>query len=324
MALDLVGLVDLFEDADVDLVALRRVDDPFARGRFVLGALRTLADRAPTVVAIDDVQWLDPVSAGALRYALRRFEVERVGDVDGGSSPSRMRQTRSRCRRAFRPRRRTWWISGRSVWRICVGSSPAPSPRSRGPPCAGSTRSREGIPCMRSSSPAASSPVGAARAPRAACPCPARSRGRSPTGSTACHPSSRRLLRTASALGPTSVRELRDTLPDLEVDDLLAVAERTGLVVVEEDLEVRLSSSARRLGDLRSHEPTGATSAALAPRGSRDRRRPAGAPSRALERRAGRGDRGTAGRGGGARGRPGRAGPCGRVRATQPPTHSLR
>lgn len=45
----------------------------------VLGILRRLAEEAPCIVAVDDVQWLDPPSAAALGFALRRLETERVG-----------------------------------------------------------------------------------------------------------------------------------------------------------------------------------------------------------------------------------------------------
>jgi DNA-binding CsgD family transcriptional regulator len=37
-----------------------------------LTALRALAERGPVLVAVDDVQWLDPASTGVLLYALRR------------------------------------------------------------------------------------------------------------------------------------------------------------------------------------------------------------------------------------------------------------
>ncbi len=39
----------------------------------VLGVLAALAAGGPVVVAVDDVQWLDPASAGALAYAARRL-----------------------------------------------------------------------------------------------------------------------------------------------------------------------------------------------------------------------------------------------------------
>ena len=45
----------------------------------VLGALRVLAEDMPLVLAIDDVQWLDPPSADALAFAARRLRDEPVG-----------------------------------------------------------------------------------------------------------------------------------------------------------------------------------------------------------------------------------------------------
>ncbi|MGH3042632.1 MAG: hypothetical protein ACRDNG_13005, partial [Gaiellaceae bacterium] len=44
-----------------------------------LNALRTLAAHGPLLVAVDDVQWLDPPSAEALVFAARRLEDEPVG-----------------------------------------------------------------------------------------------------------------------------------------------------------------------------------------------------------------------------------------------------
>ena len=43
-----------------------------------LSVVRTLAASRPTLLAIDDVQWLDPPSAAVLQFALRRLESERV------------------------------------------------------------------------------------------------------------------------------------------------------------------------------------------------------------------------------------------------------
>ena len=45
----------------------------------LLGVLRTLARQAPTVVGVDDVQWLDPPSERALAFVARRLTDERVG-----------------------------------------------------------------------------------------------------------------------------------------------------------------------------------------------------------------------------------------------------
>lgn len=65
-------------------VAVRLADaagdppDPLAIATGLLGALRALADRAPVLVAVDDVQWLDGSSAEPLRFAARRLRDERV------------------------------------------------------------------------------------------------------------------------------------------------------------------------------------------------------------------------------------------------------
>jgi DNA-binding CsgD family transcriptional regulator len=53
--------------------------DPTALPRAFLACLRTLASRLPVVVAIDDVQWLDPPSRRVLAFAARR-----LGDVPVG------------------------------------------------------------------------------------------------------------------------------------------------------------------------------------------------------------------------------------------------
>ena len=79
MPLGLAGLVDLLDHVDLDTTVLLAEQNPFARGRALLAALRRLARDGPVVVAIDDLQWLDLASARALRYALRRLDVEPVG-----------------------------------------------------------------------------------------------------------------------------------------------------------------------------------------------------------------------------------------------------
>jgi AAA ATPase domain len=47
--------------------------------RGLVSALRALAADAPVLLAIDDVQWLDPASARVLSFAVRRIEEEPVG-----------------------------------------------------------------------------------------------------------------------------------------------------------------------------------------------------------------------------------------------------
>jgi DNA-binding CsgD family transcriptional regulator len=57
----------------------------------VLGALRTLAEAGPVLLAVDDVQWLDTASAAVLEFAVRRLRYEQVGVVlawrVGGAAP---------------------------------------------------------------------------------------------------------------------------------------------------------------------------------------------------------------------------------------------
>jgi DNA-binding CsgD family transcriptional regulator len=92
-----VGLGDLFEDVLDDVLprlsAPRRhalegalllkgrmpeAVDPRALGIAVRDALQVLAEPGPPVVAIDDLQWLDAASAGALAFALRRLDSNSV------------------------------------------------------------------------------------------------------------------------------------------------------------------------------------------------------------------------------------------------------
>jgi DNA-binding CsgD family transcriptional regulator len=62
----------LIEDANTNAA------DPRALGVAVRTALQLLAAEAPLVLAIDDVQWLDPSSAAALAFALRRLDGDDV------------------------------------------------------------------------------------------------------------------------------------------------------------------------------------------------------------------------------------------------------
>src|SRR5262245_8373374 len=87
------GLIDLLDEVDFGAleslpgpqrralaVALLRADplpvppEPHAIRVGFLHALRTLAVDEPVLVAIDDLQWLDPASADALVFAARRIE----------------------------------------------------------------------------------------------------------------------------------------------------------------------------------------------------------------------------------------------------------
>jgi DNA-binding CsgD family transcriptional regulator len=106
-ALSFLGLCDLLEGAGDDALdllpepqraalelALRRSagesPDRVGVARGALNVFRTSADQAPTVLAIDDVQWLDPPSADVLRFVAYRLSDEQVGLLvsarNGGAS----------------------------------------------------------------------------------------------------------------------------------------------------------------------------------------------------------------------------------------------
>lgn len=92
------GLIDLFEpvppavlaalppaQAQALEVALRRArpgkvrSDALGTSLATLSAIRELAAKGPVLIAIDDVQWLDAATVGALEFALRRLTTEPVG-----------------------------------------------------------------------------------------------------------------------------------------------------------------------------------------------------------------------------------------------------
>jgi DNA-binding CsgD family transcriptional regulator len=61
----------LVEDDDLS-------SDPRTLGVAVRSAVEALAAKAPVVLAVDDVQWLDPSSASALAFALRRLDEQSI------------------------------------------------------------------------------------------------------------------------------------------------------------------------------------------------------------------------------------------------------
>ncbi len=73
-----VGLVDLFEGIDGSDSALAPGIGLSERGRAAVEVLRRSSSASPVVLAIDDVQWLDPVSAAAIRFAVRRLTAEPI------------------------------------------------------------------------------------------------------------------------------------------------------------------------------------------------------------------------------------------------------
>ena len=81
-----IGAALALVEADVPDVDERVV------GLALLSSLRLLAVRDPVLVAVDDVQWLDPASAAVLRFAARRLQDERLKllfsvRVEPGSAP---------------------------------------------------------------------------------------------------------------------------------------------------------------------------------------------------------------------------------------------
>ncbi len=75
-------------------IALLRIEpgdqppDSHAIGLAVLDLLHALAERGPVLVALDDLQWLDPASAGVIQIAMRRLREDRVGTPgDGANRP---------------------------------------------------------------------------------------------------------------------------------------------------------------------------------------------------------------------------------------------
>ncbi len=238
LPLVLGALVDLFERVELD-VSTEDENDPVARGYAVLGALRSQAEREPTVVAIDDLHWLDPASAHALRFALRRLGPERIGvlgalrtpQVGVGLLASAKTMAPGRyetlelgplglgaLRRLLRPfvaaisrptLRRIHEVSGGNpLYAIELARGLAPEDPREGP------RGRVNLPDS----------LQAAIAHRLE------------TAPDELTP----LLEVVAALGTPAAVDLREYVPG-DVDALLPVAERHGFLLVEEALHVRFS-----------------------------------------------------------------------------------
>ena len=240
MPLALGGLVDLFERVPVDEAALGAEDDPLARGRAVLDALRRLAEAKPTVVAVDDVQWLDSASARALRYAMRRLETEPIGlltalrlgtgaedrlGADASLPPGHSESIElgpldlGALRRVLREEVET--IAGPTLRRIHEVSG--------GNPLYAIELARSLASDERLSHAGANLPL-----PQSLQAAIAQRLARMPAEHVP-------LLETVSALGSTSVKELRAMLGGAKVDSLLPLAVQHGFLVVDEGLEVRFS-----------------------------------------------------------------------------------
>ena len=239
-SLALGGLVDLFEGEGLDVDALQAEADPFARGRAVLAALRRLGASGTTLLAIDDLQWLDSASARALRYAVRRLDDEPVGIL----ATARVGSEDPLATAGLLPPGRGEVLdlgplepeALGSLLHDTVGTISRPTLRrisavSEGNPLFAIELARSVAkldPTLRSTSepPLPDSLQEAIDDRLEAVPA-----GLLP------------LLESASALGRASLGELRRALPGTEVEPLLETAERHGLLVVGDDLEVRFSHS---------------------------------------------------------------------------------
>ncbi len=240
MPLALGGLVDLFERVPIDAGALGDDDDPLVRGRAVLDALRRLAEGRPTVVAIDDVHWLDSASARALRYAFRRLEVEPIGLLTA-LRPGTGGEERLATASSLPPGRSETLDLGplslgalRRVLRAQVESISRPALRrihevSGGNPLYAIELARSLAADERLSRTGVSLPL-----PESLQAAIAQRLARMPAGPVP-------LLETVSALGSTSVKELGATLGDVDVEGLLRLAVEHGFLVVDEGLAVRFS-----------------------------------------------------------------------------------
>jgi DNA-binding CsgD family transcriptional regulator len=240
MPLRLAGLVDLFEHVDVDTGALLEEENPFARGRAVLAGLRRLAESQPVIVAIDDLQWLDLASARALRYALRRLEAEPVGVV--ATARTAVGEDDPLAARDIVP-------VGHGE-QLDIGPLPLEALRS----VLGATVDTISRPALqRIHEVSGGNPLYAIELARGLA-ADERNHGalawlRLPDSLQAAIAQRLRaapielaeLLDLVSALGPTTVTELREAIPDSDVEALLNTAERHSLLVVEEDLRVRFS-----------------------------------------------------------------------------------
>ena len=82
--------------------------NPFAIGAELLALLGSLQDGGPVLLVLDDAHWIDPPSAAAVLFALRRLYADRVcaliatrpgGDERGGPGWSRFLDDGERARR---------------------------------------------------------------------------------------------------------------------------------------------------------------------------------------------------------------------------------
>lgn len=239
MSEPLVTLTDLFEGVDPPTQVLASDTDPIERGRAVLDTLRELSNRSPVIVAIDDAQWIDAVTARSLRYTLRRLDGEPIGVLvtsrrgEGGDrlnlasslppgrattvdvgplSPAELRRLLRTAVAAISP------LTFRKVYEVSGGNPLYAIELTR------SLRSEERALGIAASFPLPDSlqAVIAARLGQVA-------------GDVLT------LIRFASALGPTPLAQLARVLPLTDVEASLGEAEKLDILVVDPDLRVRFA-----------------------------------------------------------------------------------
>lgn len=240
MPLALVGLVDLFEPVGVDAAVLRAGDDAFVRGRAVLAELRRLAARAPTVLAIDDLQWLDAASARALRHALRRVTDEPLGVLATMRTPS-SEDDPLLLARALPPE----CCNAVDVLPLSLGALRSLLGRRVGsisrPVLRRIQETSDGNPLYALELAHALAGADAIVGAWTRLPLPASLQAaiadRLETAPSELAP----LLDVAAAMGRASVAELQAALPEIELEPLLELAAAHELLVVEEDLSVRFA-----------------------------------------------------------------------------------
>ena len=178
-------------------------------------ALQLLAEREPVLVAIDDVQWLDPSSASALAFALRRLAEEDIRILLARRLGDGIRGLRAgACAR--RDPDDVDCASGPSVQALCMEScSGSSAEASRGRRSFVFTKPLAGTRSSRSRWPARSAPTGETATRPGPSACPRRSRSSSTRGSPSFRSrAGRRSCIVAAAGGPT-----RALLRAAEVDD---------------------------------------------------------------------------------------------------------
>ena len=166
----------------------------------LVGVLASLAEAAVILVAVDDVQWLDPASAGSLSFAARRLP-DRVGLLlTRRGDPGEPRAAGSRARLAGASARAA--LAGATLARRAP--PPDPGPRSAllrlAPHSRGSPRRREETRSSRSRSPARSSPTGAPSREEARCLCRETCRRSRASASTGCRRAAAREPRGGGAV----------------------------------------------------------------------------------------------------------------------------